>query len=143
MDKQEQSNTPECGLETAIAQIAWECYRYHREKHASSKMHEFIKKVVPIVIQSYKKSNNGFEVFKGQDIIELANEINKEIDTDMENFEKKMKESEQELTELIDSLGPFMKQTNEMIAKLNLKIDNQQIDIDKLNKRNNGGRIVT
>ena len=50
--------------------------------------------------------------------------------------------NEIELTELIDSLGPFMKNTNEMIAKLKMQMDNIQIDIDKLIKHKNNGKVI-
>ena len=36
--------------------------------------------------------------------------------------------------EIIESLGKFMSQTNEMIASMDLRIGNLQVDIDKLKK---------
>lgn len=49
--------------------------------------------------------------------------------------------------EVIKAMGKFMTNTNQMIAQLKLRTDNQQIDIDKLKKelqnyKNNGKRII-
>ena len=47
--------------------------------------------------------------------------------------------------EIIKAMGKFMTQTNEMLASLKLRIDNLQIDVDKLNKnyKNNGKRLIS
>lgn len=52
--------------------------------------------------------------------------------------------TEAEVIKIIESMGTFMKQTNEMIAQLKIKIDNQQVDINKLKKKykDNGKLIV-
>ena len=44
--------------------------------------------------------------------------------------------------EIIKSMGKFMTHTNEMLAKLEMKTSNLQIDIDKLKKDKNNGRII-
>ena len=54
---------------------------------------------------------------------------------------------EQELVKIIEGMGKFMNNTNEMIASLRLRIENQQLDIDKLRKelrnyKNNGKKIL-
>lgn len=50
---------------------------------------------------------------------------------------------EEKIIKIIESMGTFMKQTNEMLATLKVRIDNQQVDIDKLKKKNNGKLITS
>ena len=52
-----------------------------------------------------------------------------------------------DIEEFMKQLKTFMKNTNEMLASFKLRIDNQQIDIDKINKelknyKNNGKKIL-
>lgn len=49
-------------------------------------------------------------------------------------------DEQEKLNNFISDLGKFMKQTNEMIAKLTLQINNLSVDIDKLKKNKN--RII-
>ena len=44
--------------------------------------------------------------------------------------------------EVIKAMSEFMKNTNQMLAQFKVRLDNLQIDIDKLNKKNNGKRII-
>ena len=54
-----------------------------------------------------------------------------------------MKEvGEAEVVKIIEAMGTFMKNTNEMLAKLEVRINNQQVDIDKLKKKDNGRLIL-
>ena len=53
--------------------------------------------------------------------------------------------TETEAKDLLEGLDKFMNNTNQMIAQLKLKVDNLQIDVDKLNKnyKNNGKRLIS
>jgi len=42
---------------------------------------------------------------------------------------------------LLDMVG-FMKNTNDILARFKMRMDNLQIDIDKLNKHKNNGRLI-
>ena len=52
--------------------------------------------------------------------------------------------NEAEVIKIIEAMGTFMKQTNEMLAQFKVRIDNQQVDIEKLKKKSkdNGKLIV-
>jgi len=49
---------------------------------------------------------------------------------------------EQDVIKIIEKMGEFMKNTNEMLVGQQLQIDNQQLDIDKLKKQQNKSKIV-
>ena len=49
---------------------------------------------------------------------------------------------EAEAVEIIESMVKFMKNTNKMLEEFKLKIDNQQIDIDKLKKKKDNGKLI-
>jgi len=55
--------------------------------------------------------------------------------------------NEHDVIDIVKQMGTFMKQTNEMLATLNLRTQNQQLDIDKFKKeiqtyKNNGNKYV-
>ncbi len=47
-----------------------------------------------------------------------------------------MEEKQKDVLKIIEGIGQFMKNTNGMLASFELKINNLQIDIDKIKKEN-------
>jgi hypothetical protein len=55
---------------------------------------------------------------------------------------------EPEVIEIIEKMGEFMRNTNNMLASLKLGLENARLDIDRINKelkkyKDNGKRIIT
>lgn len=51
--------------------------------------------------------------------------------------------SEQDIVKIIEGMGQFMRNTNEILATVKVRLDNMQVDIGKLQRRIKENKIIT